>query len=320
MRSGIRLGSRLGFGTAPLMSRVNRRDSVWLLEAALEAGITHFDTARSYGFGEAESAVGDFIAGRRDRVTLTTKVGILPPPRGVVLSAAKTAARALLSVLPGLRPIIRRGAGELVKTGRFDELTMQESLETSLHQLRTDYVDMLLLHEPAEEVLLTMEPLFFLQRMQREGKVRSFGIGAEPEVITKALRHAPEYTPVLQFPHSIFAPCSPWLREHAPGAVFTHSSIGSAAVEMRGAFKEEPGLQRRWNGELGLDVSTSGVLESIFMQYASGTFPHAVVLFTSTNIEHIRRNAAALRTAASAEQLQRLNHLVRSWKRTRRRP
>ncbi len=301
------------------MSRVNRRDSLRLLGTAFAEGITHFDTARSYGFGEAESVLGEFVAGRRERITLTTKVGIVPPPRGVGLSVAKAAARVVLSVLPGVRPLLRRGAGEFVKAGRFDAQSMQKSLEISLRQLRTDYIDILLLHEPAEEVLLSTEPLHFLQRLQREGKVRTFGIAGDPEIVTQALRRAPAYTPVLQFPHGAFEPCPSWLRERAPGAVFTHSSIGRVAAMMREAFGRDVALERRWSDELGLAVGTPGVLETMLLQYALNTFPEAVVLFTSVRAEHIRNNAAALRTAASAEQVQRLEHLVGSWKRATRR-
>ena len=43
------------------MARLGRRESVRLLEVAYDSGITHFDTARSYGYGEAESAVGEFL-------------------------------------------------------------------------------------------------------------------------------------------------------------------------------------------------------------------------------------------------------------------
>ncbi len=77
--------SKLGFGCGSLMARIKQKESVELLETAFEAGITHFDVARSYGYGEAEKAVGAFIADKRDQVTVTTKLGRLqglplPPP------------------------------------------------------------------------------------------------------------------------------------------------------------------------------------------------------------------------------------------------
>jgi D-threo-aldose 1-dehydrogenase len=77
--------SALGFGTAQLMARIGRRESVRLLHAAFDAGITHIDTARLYGYGAAESAVGDLLAGRRHQITVATKFGIFPPARSPML-------------------------------------------------------------------------------------------------------------------------------------------------------------------------------------------------------------------------------------------
>ena len=51
----------LGFGTAAIMGRLSRRRGLAALERAHAAGIRHFDTARSYGWGEAERVVGIFL-------------------------------------------------------------------------------------------------------------------------------------------------------------------------------------------------------------------------------------------------------------------
>ena len=72
--------SRLAFGSAPLMARLGRRESVRLLEVAHDSGITHFDTARSYGYGEAESAVGDFLVGTAGRGDRVHQAGDRPAP------------------------------------------------------------------------------------------------------------------------------------------------------------------------------------------------------------------------------------------------
>src|SRR5918997_1826870 len=57
----VRLPS-YGYGCAALMARTSRAESVRLLEEAFDAGVTHFDVARSYGYGEAESQAGDVRA------------------------------------------------------------------------------------------------------------------------------------------------------------------------------------------------------------------------------------------------------------------
>ncbi len=73
--------TRLGFGCGSLMGATNRRDSLKLLEAAYEAGIRHFDVAPMYGYGEAESCLGEFLQHHHGQITVTTKFGIAPPKK-----------------------------------------------------------------------------------------------------------------------------------------------------------------------------------------------------------------------------------------------
>ena len=73
--------SSFGFGTAYLGRRHGLRDGSKLLSAAFDGGITHFDTAPMYGLGLAERILGRFLTGRRDAVTVATKVGLPAPPR-----------------------------------------------------------------------------------------------------------------------------------------------------------------------------------------------------------------------------------------------
>jgi len=69
----------IGFGGSNLLGPRSRAEGRALLEAAFDAGIRHFDVARSYSSGDAESVVGDFLQSRRDQVTVTTKFGLQPP-------------------------------------------------------------------------------------------------------------------------------------------------------------------------------------------------------------------------------------------------
>lgn len=68
----------LGFGCSAMGGRVSTRQSLVALGAAYDAGITLYDTARSYGYGQAETILGNFLRGRRDTVVISTKFGILP--------------------------------------------------------------------------------------------------------------------------------------------------------------------------------------------------------------------------------------------------
>src|ERR1700722_13227658 len=83
----------LGFGCSAVMGRAGRKASLAALAAAYDAGVIFYDTARSYGYGESEALLGEFLRGRRDSVLLSTKFGILPTPIGPLKRALKPLAR-----------------------------------------------------------------------------------------------------------------------------------------------------------------------------------------------------------------------------------
>jgi len=71
--------SKLGFGCARLLERAAPRRALTLLEFALDHGISHFDVARSYGDGRAETVIGALAKRRRREMTIVTKAGLAPP-------------------------------------------------------------------------------------------------------------------------------------------------------------------------------------------------------------------------------------------------
>jgi D-threo-aldose 1-dehydrogenase len=283
--------SRLGFGTSLLMARLGRRESVRLLEVAHESGITHFDTARAYGYGEAESAVGEFLTGRRDAVTVTTKVGLLPPRNSRGLRAAKTVARAAVSRAPALRTRLRARAQGMVVTGHFEPREARLSLETSLRELRTDAVDVLLLHECRPADLETEGLLDFLEDVVREGKVRCFGLGTDRESTRTILRERPAFARVVQVPRSALD--EPLADGEGPAdtALITHSAVRTLLEPLREAMRRER-RGERWSRELGIDCTDPEALGRLLLAEALGSEATAVVLFSSTSEGRIRSNAA----------------------------
>ena len=136
--SGLRV-SRVGIGCNNFGSRIDFEHTRAVVDAALEAGITFFDTAEVYGGGGgSERMLGELLEGRREQVVLATKFG-WERDRG-------------------------RGGAELVR----------ESLQGSLERLRTDYVDLYYLHKPDPETPIS-ETLTALDELVREGKVRALG-------------------------------------------------------------------------------------------------------------------------------------------------
>jgi aryl-alcohol dehydrogenase-like predicted oxidoreductase len=192
--------SRLGFGTASLHHLPSVSQRCTLLQAVLNHGVTHFDTARMYGEGMAERTLGDFLAGGiRSQVTLASKFGLLPHPWLEGLPPLMYAQRALA------------GAGRQVGL-RFDvkpvrSLTMaaaEASLTRSLRVLRTDWLDILFVHEPRRVDIPDLFDLIeWLQKQQRSGRVRYLGLAGHAEDCLEVHRALPGVFGILQVEDSI---------------------------------------------------------------------------------------------------------------------
>ncbi len=175
----------LGFGTAAIMGRISRRRGAEALERAHAAGIRHFDTARSYGWGEAESVVGDFLRRHvREEIRIVSKCGIVPVRPSPLLSMAKSAARWALSLAPGLKAQVARaaGAGNFQPTRTYDLDVLAGSLQTSLAELGVAYLDDLLLHNFVPDAPGVEEVGEWFRSMKRAGTIRRFGFSVEGDL------------------------------------------------------------------------------------------------------------------------------------------
>lgn len=293
------------------MGKLGRRESLRLLEVAHESGITHFDTARAYGYGEAESALGAFLSGRRDSVTVTTKLGIAPPPGSRSLHVAKSLGRAAARGAPVLRRFMRRGAEMLSQGGHFDPPDARRSLDRSLRELGTDYVDVLLLHECRPADLETEGLLDFLHEAVRQGKIRYFGVATDSESTRAILTDRPEFALVAQFGNNAVAPTLEQLPQLGNRAVITHSAVGAALERLTGLLRD-PQRRERWSHGLGVDPSRPEILGRLLLAYALHSNADGVVLFASTDAGRIRSNAALVDAPEfSAEQIGEFARLAR---------
>ena len=141
----IRLGdsgltaSRVGLGCNNFGGRIGLDETRAVVDAALEVGVTFFDTAAVYGNGgDSERFLGEILEGRRDRVVLATKFGW--------------------------------GS----ESGDGTAATARASLDESLERLRTEWVDLYYLHKPDPETPIA-ETLGALDELVREGKARAIG-------------------------------------------------------------------------------------------------------------------------------------------------
>jgi aryl-alcohol dehydrogenase-like predicted oxidoreductase len=138
--------SVVGLGTNNLGMKLDEDGSREVVHAALDAGITLFDTADSYG--AAEERLGRLLEGTRDDVIIATKFGGDVRRRGLS-NGADWGAR-------GSRRYVRR------------------AVEASLRRLRTDWIDLYQLHFPDPATPIE-ETLAALDDLVREGKVRYLG-------------------------------------------------------------------------------------------------------------------------------------------------
>ena len=196
--------SVLGFGCGAVLGRVGRGKSLRAMEEAWDAGITLFDTARSYGYGEAEGLLGEFLAGKREQAVIATKFGILPERQQAWKQMAKPLVRGLLKLAPGARSVLRRGIATQLNPGQFTVPVLRASLEESLRRLRTEYVDVLFLHSAPASALQQEDLMAELEKVVAEGKVRVAGLSTEPEEVGLALRLQVPVIGAMQFPANVF--------------------------------------------------------------------------------------------------------------------
>ncbi len=281
--------THLGYGCSQLMGRITRRESIALLETAFEAGIRHFDTAPSYGLGQSEGILGAAFASRRDQIVITTKYGIRPPRSQSVLGIARQVVLPIVKRLPGVKARLSRAARGLASRARFSPDDLRASIDASLAALRTDYIDILLLHE-ATVGDLSDELLAALERSVREGKIRSFGVGSEARAIAPIYRTDRRFCPILQFEWSVLGPNKP----SYPGSfLITHRSLSDNFPQLRAWLGANPQVASTWSKELGVDVASAPVLSRLMLAAARHANPQGITLFSSRNAQNIRANAQA---------------------------
>ncbi len=303
--TGIRC-SVLGFGCARLMGRISRRQSLRSLAAAYDHGITVFDIARSYGWGESEAVVGDFARGRRDRLVLITKLGILPPPRNRLRQFLKPLVRDLLglatrnrltTVKGAIRSQIQQRVTPLLQRC-FDVDSARASVDTSLKTLRTDYVDILLLHAPLYEQIADGKLVGFLSEVVRAGKARAIGVSADVHNANRILEAFPSLQ-IIQLENSL-SDCQldALHRKDQIGAI-TYCPFGRQLLIERLAQLAitAPTKMAQWAEETGIDVRSAEGIGKLLLTYALAANPAGVVICGMHQTDHIARNAAV----ASAE-------------------
>lgn len=276
----------LGFGCVQLTTHPREAEAVAILERAFTLGITHFDVARAYGFGRAEGILAKFLRGRRDQVTVATKLGFQMPSGPAGNPRLINAAKRLLRPFPALLERAKRSGASMVKAGAFSPQAAIQSVEASLQTLRTDYVDILLLHEATLGDAGSDLLLDALQKQVAQGKVRHLGIAsAFHKLEADASRLAQPYETV-QFDDNAQNRNLSRLAHREQRLLITHS-IFKPAARLRDAATRLPEITSQ---QIGADLSDSNVIAALLLRYALSSNAGGIVLFSSTNPAHVEAN------------------------------
>lgn len=160
--------SEVGFGCMSLDTR-NQSQSTYLVDKAIDAGITYFDTADLYDFGENEKLLGSAIKGKREKLVIATKVGN------------------------------KWNTDKSGWTWDVSKEYINSAIDASLYRLETDFVDLYQIHggtieDNFEEIIDTLENLV------RIGKIRAYGISSiRPNVFLRFAKYSNMVSNMMQF-------------------------------------------------------------------------------------------------------------------------
>jgi diketogulonate reductase-like aldo/keto reductase len=241
---------RLGQGTWRIgEQRARRQAEIAALRAGLDLGLTLIDTAEMYGDGRSEELIADVIAGRRDDAYVVSKV--LP----------QNATR----------------AGTIA------------ACERSLKRLKTDYLDLYLLHWRQSEPLA--ETLEAFVRLEKAGSIRNYGVSnfdgddlEEAVALDGGAKIAANQVLYNLEHRGIEWDVLPWCRERGI-PIMAYSPLGSGGQELRRLLGN---AALRTVAERHSATPAQIALAWVLRQ------PNVVVIPKAGSVEHVRANRDAL--------------------------
>jgi len=308
-----RTTTRLGFGCSSLMGALGCRDSLALLESAYDAGVRHFDVAPMYGYGEAEGCLGEFLQRHRNQVTVTTKYGITPAKKSPLISLARRISRPILKSIPSVKHRLAQAANAATRTSEKATFTPHQakaSLQRSLAALRTDHIDLWLLHEATAADLQDDGLLSLLEEEVRRGTIGSFGIGSSADKIPSLFAQHPAYCRILQYEWSVVDP------EVNPEALspfrIHHRALTENFRFLHRALSDDKHLCQRWSASTNTDLSSPEHLAHLMLKAALVMNPESIILFSSKNPVHIQANLKTAEDRALDAPARELHRLVQT--------
>ena len=275
-----------------------------VLLAALDAGVTLFDTATLYGFGANETLVGKVMKPHRHKFTLASKCGM----QGVDVA----------------------GDGKLVRVIDGRPATIQKTLEDSLRRLQTDVIDLYYLHRWDKSVPIE-DSVGALADMVKKGHVRSIGLS---EVSATTLRKAHAVHPIA----AVQTEYSLWTRNPEIAVLKTCEELGTSFVafspvargflcgdlidvEMLDAKDIRRAMPRftpdNYTANLKLLPTYNALAQDmgcspsqLALAWLLHKAPHIIPIPGTTSVDHLLDDLGAVNVALPAELLKKLDALI----------
>jgi len=175
--------SQIIFGTSQICRLVSNKNIQNVLNCAFDCGIRHFDTARMYGFGEAEGKVGAFLKGRKEKCEIATKFGLKFNEPGYFKKKIFLLGR----LFKGIFPKTSKGATQVLAPRQYLDFSVDSTLKSvdqSLRSLGVESIDFLFFHEPIASSIIDNDIFYFLEKLVISGKIKKYGIsGSAPEIL-----------------------------------------------------------------------------------------------------------------------------------------
>lgn len=305
--------TRLGFGCASLGSRVSAAAGLRTLACAHEVGVDWYDVAPSYGDGNAESILGKFLAGRRDTVSVCTKVGISPPSPSLPKRLLRPLVRGALSVAPSLRQAVRDHRPAAIKPP-LDAAAILPSLEASLVRLNTEYVDVLALHEATAAEVTRDDVLRTLESVLASGKARKISIASTVSAARAGVAATPLYG-AIQLANNPYEPNLAALHAAVPPGraiqTITHTVFGASGMAERlaAAISASDALAGALR-DAGYAGNPRAQAIAFLPDFAFATNPDGVVLMSMFGAGHLNDAVARIARAPDRTTIEAIAALI----------
>lgn len=282
-----------GYGVPP-----PREVSRAVMQAAVDQGVTHFDTAALYGFGHNEELVGEFVRPIRHRIVLASKGGMTTPD------------------------------GKRVIDGRPEAL--RRNVEESLRRLGTDFIDLYYMHRWDKKVPIE-ECVGALADRVRAGQIRGIGLS---EVSAETLRKAHAVHPIA----AVQSEYSLWTRNPEIALLDACRELGTAFVAfsplgrgfLAGGVQDVAALVEkdfrltlpRFHAQhfeknrmllQGIDelAREAGCTKAqLALAWMLGKAPHVIPIVGTNSVAHLTEDLAAVHVALTADVPSRLEALI----------